>query len=167
MEGLILLLHLITELSHYSTKTKVKFSGSCLKQDKATYSHGTIVNIYIVYEISKNYNINSYPTLENGLFGAVSLTKHVDIDQCKYSGYGIGFDRKKEFSLGSNGFGRNAIIFGADISSSVHTNNKTRNILVFDKDFVQGLDNTRIYAEKLYSINFTENNKKVFFELTL
>ena len=153
------------ELSHYGTKTKVKFSGSCLKQDKATYSHGTIVNTYIVYEISKNYNINSYPTLENCLFGAVSLTKHVDIVQYKYSGYGIGFDRKKEFSLGSNGFGRNVMIFGADISSSVHTNNKTRNILVFGKDFAQGLDNTTIYAEKLYSIDFTENNKKFFLSL--
>ena len=69
------------ELSHYGTKTRVKFSGSCLKQDKATCSHGTIVNIYIVYEIGKYYNISSYPTLENCLFGAVSLTKHVDIDQ--------------------------------------------------------------------------------------
>ena len=53
------------ELSHYGTKAGVTFSGSCLKQDKATYNHGTIVNIYIVYEISKNYNISSYPTLEN------------------------------------------------------------------------------------------------------
>ena len=33
------------ELSHYGTKTRVKFSGSCLKQDKATYNHGAIVNI--------------------------------------------------------------------------------------------------------------------------
>ena len=41
------------ELSHYGTKTRVKFNGSCLKQDKATYSHGTIVNIHIVYEINK------------------------------------------------------------------------------------------------------------------
>ena len=46
------------------------------------------------------------------------------------------------------------------MSSSGHSNNKTRNILVFGKDFVQGLDNTKICAEKLYSINFTENNKK-------
>ena len=46
------------------------------------------------------------------------------------------------------------------MSSSVHANNKTRNILVLGKDFVQGLDSTTIYAEKLYSINFTENNKK-------
>ena len=42
-----------TELSHYGTKGRVKFIGSCLKQDKATYNHGTIVNVYIVYEISK------------------------------------------------------------------------------------------------------------------
>ena len=46
------------------------------------------------------------------------------------------------------------------MSSSVHANNKTKNILVLGKDFVQGLENTTIYAEKLYSINFTENNKK-------
>ena len=53
-----------------------------------------MVNIYIVYQINKNYNISNYPTLENCLFGAVSLTKHADIDQYKYSGCGIGFDRK-------------------------------------------------------------------------
>ena len=98
--------------------------------------------------------------LESCLFGAVSLTKHVDIDQYKYSGYGIGFDRKGEFSFGSNGFGKNVIILAADMSSSVHVNNKIKNILVLGKDFVQGLDNATIYAEKMYSINFTENNKK-------
>ena len=111
------------ELSYYATKTGVEFNGSCLKQDKVGYNHGTIVNIYIVYEISKNYKSN-YPTLENCLFGAVSLTKNADIDQYKYSGYGIAFDRKGEFSLGSRRFGRNVIIFGADMSSSVHVNNK-------------------------------------------
>ena len=41
-------------LDYLGAKIKVKFSGSCLKQDKATYNHGTIVNIYIVYKISKN-----------------------------------------------------------------------------------------------------------------
>ena len=44
-------------------------------------------------------------------------------------------------------------------SSSVHANNKTKNILVLGKDFVQGLGITTIYAEKFYSINFTESNK--------
>ena len=99
------------------------------------------------------------------VWNAVSLTKHVDIDQYKYSGYGIGFDRKGEFSFGSNGFGRNVIIFGADMSSSVHANNRTKNILVLGKDFIQSLDNTTIYTEKFYSISFTENNKKICLSL--
>ena len=126
------------ELRYYGTKTRAGFNGSCLKQDKYTYNHGKIVNIYIVYEIRKNYSISTYPTLENCLFGAVSLTKNADIDQYKYSGYGIGFDRKGEFNFG-NGFGRNCIIFGADLSSTSHANNKKNNILVLGKDFVQGI----------------------------
>ena len=138
----------------------MEFNGSCLKQDRVTYKHGKIVNIYIIYEISKNFNISNCPTLGNCLFGAVSLTKKADIDQYKYSGYGIGFDRKWEFSFGSEGFGRNCIIFGADLSSSSHANNRKNRILVLSKDFVQGINGTTIYAEKLYSINFTENDKK-------
>ena len=44
------------ELSYYATKTRVNFKRSCLKQDKVTYNHRSIVNICIVYDISKNYN---------------------------------------------------------------------------------------------------------------
>ena len=103
-----------SELSDYGSKIRVKFNGSCLKQDKITYIHGTIVNIYIAYEISKSFNISSHPTLENCLFGAVRLTKNVDIDEYKDSGYGIGFDRKVTFSV-DNGFDGNCIIFGVDM----------------------------------------------------
>ena len=46
------------------------------------------------------------------------------------------------------------------MSSSAHANNKTRNILVLGKDYIQGIDNTKIYAEKIYSTNFTAANKK-------
>ena len=42
-----------SELSYYGTKIRVEFNGSSIKQDKVTYNHGKIVNIYIVYEISK------------------------------------------------------------------------------------------------------------------
>ena len=83
------------------------------------------------------------------MFRAVSLSKHMDIDHYKCSGYGIGFDRKGEFSFG-NEFDRNVIIFGADMSSSVYTNKRTKTILILGKDFMQGLDNTAIYAEKTY-----------------
>ena len=105
-------------LDYYGTKIKVKFNGICLKQDKITYTHGKIVNIYIVYEISKNYNISSYSALESCLFGAVSLTKNADIDKYKYSGYGIGFDRHGFFSHHSGGTGKNVIIFRVNMSSS-------------------------------------------------
>ena len=87
------------------------------------------------------------------------MTKNADIDQYNYCGYGIGFDRKGEFRFG-NGFGKNCIILVADMSSSVHANNKTNNILVLGKDFTQGINGKTLYAEKLYSMNFTEFNKK-------
>ena len=147
------------ELSFYRTKTRVEFNGRCLKQDKVTYNHETIVNVYIVYEISINYNIRSYRTLENCLFGAVSLTKNADIDRYKYYRYGIGFDRHGEFSFG-NSYGGNCIILGADMSSSSHANNRKNNILALGKDFVQGISGTTIYAKILHKFNFTENNKK-------
>ena len=79
------------------------------------------------------------------MFGSVKLTKNLDIDKYRYSSYGTGFSRRGEFSFG-DGFGQNVIIFEADMSSSVHGNNKTRNILVLGNDFTQGLDNTKIYA---------------------
>ena len=83
------------------------------------------------------------------MFGAVKITKNPDIDKYTYSGYGIGFDRKGKFSFG-NGYGHNTIIFRVDTSSSVHANNKTNNVLVLGEGFTQGLDNTTIYAEKMY-----------------
>ena len=46
-------------LNYYGTKTKVSFDMSCLKQDKVTFNHGKIVDIYIVYEIISIANINS------------------------------------------------------------------------------------------------------------
>ena len=106
-------------LDYYGTKTRVEFNGNCLIQDKVTFNHKKVVNIYIVYEISKNFNISDYPTLENCLFGAVTLTKNVDIDKYKYYGYGIGFDRHGRL-------GRNVIIFGVDISSLTKIDNKKK-----------------------------------------
>ena len=77
--------------------------------------------------------------------------------QYKYSGYGIEFDRKGEFTFG-NAFGRNCIIFRVDMSSSVHVDNKKKDILILAKGPTQGLDGTTLIAEKWYLINFTENN---------
>ena len=93
-------------LDYYDTKTRVEFNGRCLKQDTVTFNHLKVVNIYIVYEISKSINIGDYSTLENCLFGAVALTTNVDIDRYKYFGYGIGFDRHVNFLFPGTGLGR-------------------------------------------------------------
>ena len=54
--------------------------------------HKNAVNISIVYELAGSSSHSDDPTLKNCLFGAVTLTKNVDIDQYRYSGYGIGFN---------------------------------------------------------------------------
>ena len=117
-----------------------------------------MVNIYTVYEITKNYDISKYLTLGNCLFGAVGLTKNVGVDHYKYLGYDIGFDRKITSSFGSR-FCRNVIIFGVDMSSSVHVDNKKKDILILGVGPTQALDGSTLTVEKKYSLNFTENNK--------
>ena len=67
---------LTSALSYYGTKTRVKFTGSCWKQPNISYPHGTIVNIYIVYELGASSSHSNDPTLENCLFGVVALTKN-------------------------------------------------------------------------------------------
>ena len=151
--------HSITpNLNYYGTTTRIKFNGSCLEQDKVIFNHGKVVNIYIVYEISKSVSIGDYPTLENCLFGVVSFTKNTNIDKSKYSGYGIRFDTHG-FSFPDIGLGRNVTIFGVDMSSSTKIDNRKKDILILGKGSTQGLKHT-LSAEKMYSINFTEHNKK-------
>ena len=71
---------LAPSLGYFINKIKVKFNGSCLKQDKITYTHGTIVTRYIVYKLSSNLN-NFVFALEDCLFGAVKLTENSNNDQ--------------------------------------------------------------------------------------
>ena len=99
-----------------------------MKQDLVIFSHGKVVNIYIVYEISKSINISDYPTLENCLFGANTLAKNADINKYKYSEYEIGFNRHGNFSFPGTGLGRNVKIFGIDMSSSTKIDNRKKDI---------------------------------------
>ena len=97
-----------------------------LKLYKLTYTDSPIVNIHIVYKITASSSNSDDPTVRNSLFGAVRLTKNANIDNYKYSGYEIGFDRRGSFSLLGDGFGSNVIVFGVDMSSSTHVDNKKR-----------------------------------------
>ena len=115
---------LVPVLIYIGINTRAKFDRGCLKQDKITFTPGTIVNIYSVYEISDSNN--NYPTLKICLLGAVKLTTNADIYKYKYSGYGIGFNKRGTFLFSTGGFGCNVIIFEIDISSSVHFDNKKK-----------------------------------------
>ena len=89
-------------------------------------------------------NISSYPTLKNRLFGAVKLTKYVDVDLYKYSWYGIGFDRKGFFYIRNS---KNVIIFGVDMSSSAKMDNRKKDDLILGEGPTQGLGHI-LSAEK-------------------
>ena len=152
-------------LYYYGTKTRVKFTGSCLKQSKVSYTHGKVVNISIVYELGTSSSHVNDPTLKNCLFGTITLTKNADIDKYGYSGCGIGFDRTGSFSFPGGRYGQNMLIFGVDMTFSVHIdNNKKTDILVLGIGPTQGLEHT-LTAEKVYSINFTVTKKKFYLRL--
>ena len=55
---------------------------------------------------------------------------------------------KGTFSFPASGFGKNIIIFGADMSSSVHVDSKKEDILILGEGPTQGLDYTTLTAEK-------------------
>ena len=139
------------ELNYYGTKTRVKFTGSCLKQSSHIFTHKKIINIYIIYELAASSSHTSYPTIKN----CFTLTKNADIEKYKYFGYGTGFDRRSSFSFPSGGFGQNVLLFG----TSIHVDNKKKDILVLGRGPAQGLEST-LTAEKMYSINFTVTKKK-------
>ena len=136
--------------------------------------NANVVNIYIVYKldpIATSRDTTTF-TIQNSLFGAMQINKNADISRCKYKGYGICFDGRKEFThvrkrgnFSDTTDGRNVIIFGVDMSFSKHANNKRNNIYVMGKHYVQGINDTTIYAEKMYYRNFTDLGKKFVLSL--
>ena len=73
------------------------------------------------------------------LFGGDKLTKNVNPDKYFHNGYGTRFDTYKEFSVPKCSVGKNVIIFGVDMSSSVRIDKKEKDILILVKDPTQGL----------------------------
>ena len=59
-----------------------------------------------------------------------------------------------------NGFGKSMIIFGTDMSSSEHVDNRNKDMLIIGKCQTQGFGDTTLISEKEYSISFTEQHKK-------
>ena len=133
-----------------------------------------VVNIYIVYKLDPlaSTRDESY-TIRNALFGAMQVTKNAtDYDKNNYKGYGICFDERSEFghTITEGGHAhttdaRNVLIFGGDMSFSVHATNRANHIYLMGTGLTQGINDTTIYVEKNFSRNFTDFGKKL--ELSL
>ena len=60
--------------------------------------------------------------------------------------------------------GKNVVIFGVDMSSSVYIDNKNKDTLILGEGPTQGLDDT-LTAEAKYPINFTQSEQKCVLRL--
>ena len=147
-------------------RMNAKLAGAYFKQTKLIRpNNNNVINIYIVCKIKPIFRLSDY-TVQNALFGGVKITKNAtDTSKHKYEGYGICFDEGGTFSKRGINNRRNVLIFGVHESSLVHANNKANNIYVMGDLFVQGINDTALYTEKIYSQNFTAVNKKFVLSL--
>ena len=102
------------------------FNGHCLIRSNISIPKKVINFSYTLGPQLRNLNTDF--TLGNCLFGSVKLTKNEGVDKYKYTGYGIWFDTPSKFLFTDGSYGKNVMIFGADISSSVHIDNKGKDI---------------------------------------
>ena len=103
--------------------------------------------------------------MNNCLLGSVKLSKTADLDKYKYSSYDIGFDSCAESSLTNGRVGKS--VFGANMNSSMHIDNKNKDILILREAPTQGLDGTVLtnsIALNLY-IFVALTNKKLLLPL--
>ena len=118
------------------------------------------MNLYVSYTLTpwlRNLNTD-FIYINNCLFGSVKLIKNADPDKYKYSHYGIESDSCSEFLFTDGSM-------GADLSSSVHIDNKGKYILILGEGPAQVLDDTTLTAKAIYSINFTQPNKRLVLSL--
>ena len=146
----------LTKLTHMSLVLDQYFF-----QYAAKGAVSSAVNAYICYKLLPK-TINSDNIFEIFLFAAIDAARPNDTkdpDNLIYTGWGIGFDRNGTFSHPEGSKARNVIIFGVEMSGSIHASNKTKDFLVLGKGLIQLIENTTIYAEKTYSPNFSAENK--------
>ena len=106
--------------------TRINVDGQCLKQDKATFNHKTVVNIYIVYEINL-WPFKTDFTLGKSLLGTVKLTKMLVLTNISIRDMVVDFMHIKAFCyLMVAGFVKNVIIFVVHRSSFEHADNSKK-----------------------------------------
>ena len=159
-------------IKNISGELYVSFSGNYFVQDIKNISNN-VINIYCIYKLDPiDFSRNNKFAIQNALFGAVKITKNANTSKYKYKGYGICFDESEEFThvqkegnFNHTMLARNVIIFGADMSFSKHANDKANNIYVMGKDYIQKINDTTIYAEKMFYRKFTDPGHKFILSL--
>ena len=153
----------------------VHLSGNHFQQNKVIIpNNGNVINIYCVYKLDAIASSRDTSfTIQNALFGAMQITQNAtDNTKNNYKGYGICFDERIQFghAITKGGFthttnGRNVLIFGTDMSFSVHATNRANHIYLMGDGRTQGINDTTIYVEKNYYRNFTDPGKKFILSL--
>ena len=153
----------------------VHLSGNHFQQNVASIpNNGNVINIYCVYKLDPIASSrDSSFTIQDDLFGAMQITKNAtDNSKNNYKGYGMCFDEGSQFghTMTEGGRthitnGRNVLIFGADMSFSIHRTNRANHIYVMSDGLTQGIHDTTLYVENKYFRNFTEPNVKFVLSL--
>ena len=153
----------------------VHLSGNHFQQNKVNIpNNGNVINIYCVYKLDPIASSRDTSfTIQDALFGAIQITKNAtDNSKNNYKGYGMCFEQGSQFghtmSEGDRTHitnGRNVIIFGADMSFSVHATNRANHIYLMGDRLTLGINDTAIYVEKKYFRNFTEPSVKFVLSL--
>ena len=152
----------------------VYLSGNHFQQNKVIIpNNNNTINIYCVYKLDPIVSSRDTTfTIQNALFGAMQIIKNADTSNYDYKGYGICFDERSEFGhtitegcFGHTTDARNVLIFGADMSFSVHKTNRPNRIYVMGTGLTQSIHDTTLYAEKSFYRNFTDPGKKFVLSL--
>ena len=158
----------------------VYLKGSHFEQNNILTSNNdhvinaNVINIYCVYKLDPIASSTDKSfTIQNALFEAMQITKNAtDNSKNNYKGYGICFDERSEFghTITEGGFAhstdaRNVLIFGADMSFSVHATNRANHIYLMGTGLTQGINDITIYAEKNFYRNFRDPGKKFVLSL--
>ena len=160
-------------------KMYVYLQGSHFQQNNVLASNNdhvinnNVINFYIVYKLDPIASSRDDTfTIQNALFGAMQITKNSDTSEYDYKGYGIYFDEGDQFyhTITEGGFAhttnaRNVLIFGVDMSFSVHATNRANHIYVMGTEFVQDINDTTIYEKKIFYRNVTDPGKKFVLSL--
>ena len=135
------------KLSQY--KIGIKFDKDPLAVEQNNYLI-KFVNVCIDYDLviwSKNLTSNF--RFKNCLFRPTSVVKTSDKENYIYSGYGITFGSAGSRSFEDN-FARNVVIFGADNSSSPHSDNRKNNFLILGQGPTYGINENFGSLEEMF-----------------